>query len=349
MELSVVIPCYNEEESILELYKRVSAACQAAPIKSYEIILINDGSKDNTYPLMKELVEKDSHIVAINLSRNHGQQMALTAGLHEAKGEYIFILDADLQDPPELLTPMLERARTGVDVVYGQRASRQGETWLKLFTARLFYRTLSYLSDTSIPENVADFRLISRRVLDQYLSMPEQQRFFRGMISWVGYKQEPFLFERDARFAGVTKYSFFKLIAYAIDAISSFSTKPLRIAIPFAIFGAILAGFLGLFAIYSYFTGAGITGWTSLACIMTFFASLQLLCIALIGEYIGRIYMEVKRRPLFVVDETLRSSASSKTQASPSQTAGKAKKSTDANTKKPASKKVGQKKEKVNG
>lgn len=329
MDLSVVIPCYNEEESIIELHKRVSAACQAAPVKNYEIILINDGSKDRTYSLMRELVEKDPHIVAVNLSRNHGQQMALTAGLHEAKGDYVFILDADLQDPPELLTPMLGRARNGADVVYGQRASRQGETWVKLFTARLFYRTLSYLSDTSIPENVADFRLISRRVLDHYLAMPEQQRFFRGMISWVGYKQEPFLFERDARFAGVTKYSFFKLIAYAIDAISSFSTKPLRIAIPFAIFGAILAGLLGLFAIYSYFTGAGITGWTSLACIMTFFSSLQLLCIALIGEYIGRTYMEVKRRPLFVIDEILRSSPVKKAQTTPVKATSSSTKSTN--------------------
>lgn len=309
MDLSVVIPCYNEEESILELHKRVTAACLEAPVKNYEIILINDGSTDRTYQLMRDLVQNDPHIVALNLSRNHGQQMALTAGLYEAKGEYIFILDADLQDPPELLTAMLGRARAGADVVYGQRASRKGETWLKLFTAKLFYRTMSYLSDTDMPENVADFRLISRRVLDRYLSMPEQQRFFRGMITWVGYKQEPFLFEREARFAGVTKYSFVKLVAYAIDAISSFSIKPLRIAIPFAVFGAALAGFLGLFALYSYFTGAGVTGWTSLACIMTFFASLQLLCIALIGEYIGRIYMEVKRRPLFIVDEVLRAPA----------------------------------------
>jgi len=320
MDLSVVIPCYNEQENLLELHKRVSAAIKSAKVKNYEIVLVNDGSRDNTLMIMTELLTNDPRLVIVNLARNHGQQLALTAGLSETKGDYIFILDADLQDPPELLTTMLERARQGVDVVYGQRKSRQGETKFKLLMASLFYKTISYLSDTAIPPNASDFRLISRRILDKYLSMPEQQRFFRGMITWIGYRQEPVLFERDARFAGTTKYSFFKLVAYAIDAITSFSIKPLRIAIPFAIFGAILAGFLGLFALYSYFSGAGVTGWTSLACIMTFFASLQLLCLALVGEYIGRIYMEVKERPLFLIQDIIRSESIEKTKAAPDKT-----------------------------
>lgn len=307
MDLSVVVPCYNEEESVRELYKRVSAACKAAPkINTYEIILVNDGSKDSTMQHLRALADEDPHVVAVNLSRNHGHQLALSAGLGEAKGDYIFVLDADLQDPPELLTPMLERARKGADVVYGQRKERKGETWFKLFTAKVFYRTLSFLSDIHIPENVGDFRLMSRRVLDQLLAMPEQQRFIRGMIAWIGFKQEPFLYERDARFAGVTKYPFLKLVQFAIDAITSFSIRPLRIAIPFALLGAGLAGVLGLGAIISYFTGGTITGWASLACLITFFAALQLLCIALIGEYIGRTYIEVKRRPLYIVSEVVR-------------------------------------------
>lgn len=306
MDLSVVIPCYNEEESLHALHERVLAACKAAPVKSFEIILVNDGSKDKTLEIMRTLAAKDPHIVAINLSRNHGHQLALSAGLSEAKGEYVFVLDADLQDPPELLTPMLERARKGgIDVVYGQRAARQGETWFKLFTAKAFYRTLSFLSETTIPENVGDFRLMHKRVLDKLLSMPEQQRFIRGMIAWIGFKQEAFLYERDARYAGVTKYPFLKLIHFAIDAITSFSIRPLRMAIPFAVFGAGLAAFLGFGAIYSYFTGGTITGWTSLACIITFFSSLQLICIALIGEYIGRTYIEVKRRPLFIIADVI--------------------------------------------
>lgn len=331
MDLSVVIPCYNEEESLNELYKRVSAACKSAPVKSYEIILVNDGSRDQTLSIMQDLVAKDPKIVAVNLSRNHGHQLALSAGLAEAQGDYIFVLDADLQDPPELLTPMLQRARSGnIDVVYGQRAVRQGETWFKLFTAKIFYRTLSFLSDTTIPENVGDFRLMSRRVLDRLLSMPEQQRFIRGMIAWIGFKQEAFLYERDARFAGVTKYPFLKLISFAIDAISSFSIRPLRLAIPFAVFGAALAGILGLGAIYSYFSGGTITGWTSLACIITFFSSLQLLCLALIGEYIGRTYIEVKRRPLFIVSEVLRTPEKTKSLSKPATQSSLKSKSTNA-------------------
>ena len=307
MDLSVVVPCYNEEESLAELHRRVLAACKAAPVKTFEIILVNDGSRDKTLSIMQDLVKSDSHVVAVNLSRNHGHQLALSAGLAEAKGDYIFVLDADLQDPPELLTPMIERAKKGgIDVVYGQRAARQGETWFKLFCAKTFYRLLSFLSETEIPENVGDFRLMSRRVLDTLLSMPEQQRFIRGMIAWIGFKQEAFLYERDARYAGVTKYPLIKLISFAIDAIASFSIRPLRIAIPFALFGAFLAGILGLGAVYSYFTGGTITGWTSLACIITGFASLQLLCIALIGEYVGRMYIEVKRRPLFIVADVMR-------------------------------------------
>ena len=335
MDLSVVVPCYNEEESLLALHERVLNACKGSSVKTFEIILVNDGSRDQTLPLMKEIGATDPHVVIVNLSRNHGHQLALSAGLAEAKGAYIFILDADLQDPPELLQPMLDKAREEqADVVYGRRDKRKGETWFKKVSAKAFYKTLSWLSDTPIPENVGDFRLISRRVLDRLLSMPEQQRFIRGMISWIGFKQVAYPYERDARYAGETKYPFWKLVQFAMDAISSFSIRPIRIAIPFAMIGVAIAAFLALFAIYGYFFGQSVPGWASLASIITFFAALQLICIGLIGEYVGRTYIEVKRRPLFIVDEVIRTKAPRKrTSAATTKADVKAKTKTDTQTK----------------
>ncbi|QQG35639.1 MAG: glycosyltransferase family 2 protein [Micavibrio aeruginosavorus] len=310
MELSVVIPCYNEEESIRELHKRVNAVCSSAPVSSYEIVLINDGSRDSTPEIMRELVKADPHLVIVDLSRNHGHQLALTAGLFHAQGDYVLVLDADLQDPPELLLPMLERARSGVDVVYGKRDQREGETLFKRVSASLFYRLLSYLSDTHIPRDVGDFRLMSRRVVEQFKDMPEQHRFVRGMIAWIGFRQEAFSYKRAPRFAGETKYPFHKLIAFAFDAISSFSIKPLRVSLLFAGFGVLLATLMAVYAIYAHFTDRNlVTGWASLATIIAFFASLQLVCIGVIGEYIGRTYIQVKNRPLFIIREVLRGSA----------------------------------------
>lgn len=301
MDLSVVIPCYNEEESLGEAYRRVKAACESAPIDAYEIIFINDGSTDRTLPILETLSQADPHVVVVDLSRNHGQQLALTAGLFQARGAHTLIIDADMQDPPELLTTMLERAHEGVDVVYGQRATREGETRIKLMTSSLFYKLLSFLSETPIPKDVGDFRLVSRRVLEHFKNMPEQHRFVRGMIAWVGFRQEALPYNRDARFAGKTKYSLYKLLHLSLDAISSFSIRPLRISILFALFGAVLAGCLGLFAIWSYYNHRSVSGWASLATIITFFSSLQLICIGMIGEYIGRTYIEVKSRPLYMI------------------------------------------------
>ncbi len=310
MELSVVIPCFNEEESIRELHRRVTGVCEAAPVSSYEIILVDDGSRDQTPEIMRELVAQDDHLVIVDLSRNHGHQLALTAGLFQARGDYVLVLDADLQDPPELLMPMLERARAGVDVVYGKRDQRDGETAFKKLSASLFYRLLSYLSDTPIPRDVGDFRLMSKAVVEQFKNMPEQHRFVRGMIAWIGFKQEEFSYQRAPRFAGETKYPFHKLVAFAFDAISSFSIKPLRVSLLFALFGVGLAFLLALYALYAHFTDSSMTaGWASLATIITFFASLQLICIGVIGEYIGRTYMQVKKRPLFIVREILRGKA----------------------------------------
>ncbi len=302
MELSVVIPCYNEEESIRETHKRVTSACRDAGIGTYEIIFIDDGSQDQTLAIMQDLVKSDPHLVVIDFSRNFGHEKATTAGLMEARGDYVLLLDADLQDPPELLTPMLARARAGADVVYGKRDQRDGETIFKKASASLFYRSLSYLSDTDIPRDVGDFRLMSKAVVTQFKNMPEQDRFVRGMISWVGFKQEAFSYRRAPRFAGTTKYPFLKLVAFSFDAISSFSIKPLRISLLFAMFGVALAALLAFYAIYSHFSDrTTAAGWASLATIITFFASLQLICIGVIGEYIGRTYMQVKNRPLFII------------------------------------------------
>lgn len=307
MELSIVIPCYNEEESIRELHRRVTGVSEAAPVSSYEIILVNDGSRDQTPAIMRELAAQDPHLVIVDLSRNHGHQLALTAGLFEARGDYVLVLDADLQDPPELLMPMLERARAGVDVVYGKRDQRDGETAFKKLTASMFYRLLSYLSDTNIPRDVGDFRLMSKRVVEQFKDMPEQHRFVRGMIAWIGFQQEAFSYQRAPRYAGETKYPFYKLVAFAFDAISSFSIKPLRVSLLFALFGVGMACVLALYALYAHFNDSTMTaGWASLATIITFFASLQLICIGVIGEYIGRTYMQVKKRPLFIVREIIR-------------------------------------------
>lgn len=310
MELSIVIPCYNEEESIRELHRRVTGVCETAPVSSYEIILVNDGSRDQTPAIMREMAKADPHMVIVDLSRNHGHQLALTAGLFEAQGDYVLVLDADLQDPPELLIPMLERARAGVDVVYGKRDQRDGETAFKKLSASLFYRLLSYLSDIDIPRDVGDFRLMNKRVVKQFKNMPEQHRFVRGMIAWVGFTQESFSYQRAPRFAGETKYPFHKLLAFAFDAISSFSIKPLRVSLLFALFGVGLACLLALYALYAHITDSVMTaGWASLATIITFFASLQLICIGVIGEYIGRTYMQVKKRPLFIVREIIRGGA----------------------------------------
>ena len=304
--LSVVIPCYNEQESLREMHKRMDAVCRSAPVADYEIILVNDGSRDKTLDIMQDLLSKNPHLVIVNLSRNHGHQLALTAGLFQAKGDYILILDADLQDPPELLLPMLDRARAGVDVVYGKRDQREGETLFKIVSAGLFYRFLSYLSSVPIPRDAGDFRLITRRVLEQFKSMPECHRFIRGMIAWIGYRQEAFSYKRAPRYDGVTKYPFFKMVQFAADAVCSFSVKPLRISLLFAIFGAALAGLFGLYAIYAYFFHRTVAGWTSLAAIIAFFSSLQLLCIGMIGEYVGNTYIQVKQRPLFLIQDILR-------------------------------------------
>lgn len=306
-ELSVVVPVYNEKAVLDVLVDRVIRASAAIFQDRFELILVNDGSKDNSWQVIRAHADRDGRIVGINLSRNHGHQLALTAGLTHARGAYVFVLDADLQDPPELLGPMLEKAREGYDVVFGQRTKRRGETAFKRGSASLFYRLLDAMIDVKIPRDAGDFRLMTRRVVNELNAMPERFRFIRGMVSFVGFNQIAFPYERDARLAGETSYPLSKMIGLAVDAITSFSVVPLRYASRLGmLFG--LAGLVAMVWVVSvWMAGGTVAGWASLAVLILIMGSAQLMVLGIFGEYLGRMYMEGKRRPLFIVSEVHRS------------------------------------------
>jgi dolichol-phosphate mannosyltransferase len=306
-QLSVVSPCYNEEGSLSELHRRLTDACKGVTAEDYEIVLVDDGSSDGTRSMISELCRKDPHVVGVFLSRNHGHQLALSAGLHICRGERILIIDADLQDPPELLGDMLRLMDSeGADVVYGQRRERRGESSFKKLSALVFYRLLNRLVDIKIPVDTGDFRLMSRRTLDQLNRMPEIHRFIRGMVSWIGFRQVPLLYERSERFAGETKYPFRKMLKFAIDAISGFSIVPLRIATYLGFVCSILGVIFFGYTVYSYLTGIAIQGWTTLMTVVLILGSGQLLVLGVIGEYLGRLYIQSKSRPLFIIEEVMR-------------------------------------------
>lgn len=300
--LSIVVPCYNEAACLDILHARVSAAARAAVGEDYEIVFVNDGSKDDSWPVMQRLSAADPHLVAINLSRNHGHQLALTAGLDLCCGQQIMIIDADLQDPPELLADMrATMAAEQADVVYAVRRKREGETVFKKLTAALFYRVLDRVTDTPIPLDTGDFRLMSRRALDAFLSLPEQARFIRGMVAWIGFRQVPFLYDRAERHAGETKYPLAKMIRFALDAVTGFSTAPLRFASHVGL--ALTAASLLLFVYIAigFFTGSAVQGWTSTMLVVVLLGAVQMFVLGMIGEYLGRLYVESKRRPLYLV------------------------------------------------
>ena len=302
--LSIVVPCYNEEGCLEALYHRLTAAARASVGEDYEIVLVNDGSRDRSWPTMREVAGADSHVVAINLSRNHGHQLALTAGLDLCAGDRILIIDADLQDPPELLPAMLEAmSESEADVVYGVRKSRRGDTAFKRATAHGFYRILSRATDVDIPLDTGDFRLMSRRALDAFLAMPEQARFIRGMVAWIGFKQVPFAYDRDERFAGETKYPLKKMVTFALDALTGFSSAPLKLASHAGLALSIGSVVLILYIAFAWIAGRNIPGWTSLMLVVVILGAVQMFVLALMGEYIGRLYNEVKRRPLYIVQE----------------------------------------------
>lgn len=305
IEISVVAPCYNEQAGLGEFHRRVRAVLDELD-KPCEIVLVDDGSSDGTWDQMQKLSRTDPDITAVKLSRNHGHQLALTAGLSVCRGRRVLIIDADCQDPPELLGEMMKVMDGGADVVYGQRRSRQGESWFKLATAKGFYRLVRRLSDTPIPMDTGDFRLISRRALDVLQSMPERHRFIRGMVSWIGFRQEPIAYDREARFTGQTKYPLGKMVRLALDAITGFSTKPLRLAA----YLAVLSGLFGLavliYVVVSWLVGNTVSGWTSILAAVTILGSMQLLVLAVLGAYLGRMYEQTKGRPIYIIEDIRR-------------------------------------------
>lgn len=311
--VSVVVPCYNEEPVLAPLHERLTRACADLGMR-YEVVLVNDGSSDGTWAGMAALAARDPHLVCVNLSRNHGHQLALTAGLSVCRGERVFVIDADLQDPPEALADMLLLMdRESADVVYGQRTSRGGETWFKKLTAHAFYRTLGWLAESSIPRDTGDFRLMTRRVVEQFLAMPEQHRFVRGMVSWIGYRQVPYHYERQPRAAGQTHYTLRKMIRFAWDAVTGFSTRPLTLAFYAA---AACAGFTVIALTLSGWWWAA-RGEVPTAGLLTglvlMLAAGQFATLGVIGEYLGRVFAEVRGRPLFVIDRVVRGRAGEQT------------------------------------
>ena len=302
--LSIVVPCFNEEACIPELHRRLTGAATKAVGNDYEIVLVNDGSRDESWLSMQKLAAADPHVVGVNLSRNHGHQLALTAGLDLCRGETILIIDADLQDPPELLPPMLGAMREQeADVVYGVRRSRSGETAFKRATAHGFYRMLSRATEIDIPLDTGDFRLMSRRALDALLAMPEQSRFIRGMVAWIGFRQVPFPYDREERFAGTTKYPLGKMLRFAFDALTGFSSAPLKLASHAGMWLSLGSLLILAYIIYAWIAGQSIQGWTSLMLVVVLLGAVQMFVLALMGEYIGRLYNEVKGRPLYIVQE----------------------------------------------
>jgi len=300
--LSIVAPCYNECGNIDELYRRATAACREHVGDSYEIVLVNDGSTDDTRQRMISIAERDPHVVAIDLARNYGHQIALTAGLDRCRGERVLIVDADLQDPPELLGPMMAKMDEGYDVVYGLRQAREGESWFKRSSASFFYRLLQNLSDVEIAVDAGDFRLLSRRAVDHLNGMPERYRFIRGMVSWIGLRQCAFPYKRQRRSSGTTHYPLRKMVLLALDAMTSFSVIPLRFASHLGLVFGLLGFVMLAYTLGAWAMGKVITGWTSLAAIMLITGSVQLLVLGIFGEYLGRLYMEAKGRPLYIVN-----------------------------------------------
>lgn len=302
--LSIIVPCFNEEEVVSETIKRLLEFCDSLENLNAEIIFVDDGSKDRTRAVIRHYAADDSRIKLIGFSRNFGHQLAVTAGIDAAQGDAVVLIDADLQDPPHLISQMILKWQEGYDVVYGTRSERPGESAFKLATARSFYRVLNKLSDVPIPLDTGDFRLMSRPVVEALRAMPERDRFVRGMVSWVGFRQTPIMYKRADRFAGKTKYPLRKMIRFASDGILSFSIKPLQMSIGLGMLASALA-LLGVFyaLVLRVFTEVWVQGWTALMIAILFLGGVQLICVGILGEYIGRIYNEVKKRPLYIVDE----------------------------------------------
>lgn len=302
--ISWVVPCFNEEKVILETLKRIRIVSEKLNKFEWELILINDGSTDNTKTLIKAIKEYPFKIMLLNFSRNFGHQPALQAGIDNCSGSAAIIIDADLQDPPEVAERMIEKWEMGYEVVYGQRTIRLREHFFKKFTAFLFYRLFNFLSGIQIPLDTGDFRLIDKNVINSLKQLPEKGRFIRGLISWVGFKQVSVRYSRDSRFAGVTKYPLKKMISFAIEGLTSFSRKPLRVSTFLGFFFSSLS-FLGIiYALYvRLFTQTWVAGWTAIVIAILLSTGVQLIFIGILGEYLGNIFFEIKNRPLYIIEE----------------------------------------------
>jgi len=302
----VVSPVYCEQDGIQTFYERLVAALEPMEGIAFQLVLVDDGSTDGTLDVLRKIAEKDDRVRVLALSRNFGHQLAITCGMDAARGDVVIVMDSDLQDPPEVIPQMLEQWRAGSKVVYGVRSSRDGETRLKLATARAFYRLLNRLSDVPLPLDAGDFRLLDRQVIDVLSQLREDNRYIRGLVSWVGFPQSAVVYEREARYAGQTKYSLTKMVRLATDGITSFSQRPLRLAFTA---GAVIMAVSALLAAYIAFAkladpARAIPGFASLMCAVLFLGGVQLLFLGLLGEYVGRIYRETKRRPLYVVADS---------------------------------------------
>ena len=302
IDISIVVPCYNEEGVIPEFVKRTIKVIRKLK-KSFEIIIVNDGSNDSTLEVASSLADIHSEIKVVNLSRNFGHQLAVTAGIDQANGKAVVLIDADLQDPPEIITEMVQKWQDGYEVIYGKRRKREGETKFKLITAKMFYRLLRMMTDTDIPEDTGDFRLMDRKVVNEIKNMRETHRFIRGMVSWVGFKQTHVFYDRKERFAGETSYPLKKMLFFALDAIVSFSTIPLRLITLTGIIVVIATVSLSILILIvrlfrpEYF----IPGFSATTLLILLFGGIQIFTIGVIGEYLGRIYEEIKKRPLYII------------------------------------------------
>ncbi len=303
-KISIIIPAYNEEESLPHLYERLEKLMSSMENYEFEILFVNDGSKDNTISLIKEYREKDNRISYVDFSRNFGKEIAMIAGLDYAKGDCVIFMDADLQDPPELIPELVKYWEEGYDDVYAKRNSRKGETWLKKFTSKMYYRVLQHLTNVPIQEDTGDFRLLDRRCVNALRKMRESQRCSKSMFSWIGYKKKEVLYDRDPRVAGQTKWNYKKLVDLAIDGITSFTTSPLRISTYVSI-----PTFMILFIYFIYViakcivTSTAIQAYQAIILLILFFSGVQILLFGIIGEYLGRIFNESKNRPLYLVNE----------------------------------------------
>lgn len=303
-ELSIIIPIYNEEKNIHKLHERLTEVIKQMNV-SYEFIFINDGSRDNSIYLVKALAEKDKHIKFIDFSRNFGHQVAVSAGLDLCKGNAVCIIDADLQDPPELIATMHTKMKEGFEVVYAKRRSRAGENFLKKFTAKMFYRLLAKITSVDIPVDTGDFRIMDRKIVDVLKQMPEQQKYLRGQIPWIGFHQSYVEYDREERNAGETGYTYRKMMRFALDGITSFSTAPLKFATASGFIVSFISFLWILYSLYTRFISKDyVPGWTSIMIAVLFIGGVQLICIGIIGEYISRMSANVRNRPLYIIRDT---------------------------------------------